>query len=276
MIQQYIIYLRSIRGYSPNTCRAYEHDLRQFVSYIQQHTEGMRWSTITRTEIDKYIIHLRAAGNTAKTTNRALSSISGIYNYFIREGLTKSNPCKYESRAKMAETIPNVIPIEDIVKAYEKAQGLTRTMIGLLATTGIRIQELLDMSWEDIDFENQRIKIHGKGNRERVVITTANVLAPLKKVADELPARGKMFYISQRRARYLLYNAIRPYTRAVKVSPHIIRHSYATELARLGNNAVAISKAMGHKRLDTTQRYINLAEVEQANKSLLNQLTNSI
>ena len=269
MIQQYITYLSSIRGYSPNTCKAYEHDLYQFAQYMRDLGGGARWSTITRTDIDNYIIHLRKQGNACTTTNRALSAISGIYNYFHREGLITENPCKYESRAKIGETIPNTIPLKDIIRAHSKAQGVTKTMLGLLMTTGIRIQELLDMTWEDINFENNSIKIHGKGNRERLVFTTTEVIAPLKRVTEQLPTHGRMFYLSQRTARYMIYDAIRPYTRAPKVSPHIIRHSYATELARLGYNAVQIGKALGHKQLDTTQKYINLAEVETANLHLI-------
>lgn len=272
MIQKYITYLRSIRGYSENTCRAYEHDLRQFAAYIITKKYGARWSTIDRHDIDAYIIYLKEKGNASSTTNRVIASISSLYNYFHRENLLTENPCKFESRAKIGETIPNTIPIKDIVKAYDHARGVTRTMIGLLATTGIRLQEMLDMRWEDIDFSSNSIKIHGKGKRERIVYTTSSVMEPLAQVAKQLPVHGKMFYQSQRKVRYMMYEALRPYTRAEKISPHIIRHSYATELARHGYNAVTISKALGHKRLDTTQRYIDMAQVEIANRNLLNTL----
>lgn len=273
MIDKFIQYIRCIRGYSVNTCRAYEYDLRQFATYLTKHKDGARWSTIDRQTIDEYIIYLREHGAAPATTNRVIASISGIYCYFMREGMLTENPCKFESRAKLEEQIPNTIPMRDLVRAYENARGCTQTMIGLLATTGVRIQELLDMKWEDINFEDNTIRIHGKGHKERIVCSTEKVLRPLREVSREVKASGKMFYICQRRARFLIYEAIRPYTRARQVSPHAIRHSYATDLAKQGANVATIGKALGHKRLDTTQKYIDMAQVESASKSLRNAFT---
>lgn len=272
MIQKFINYIQSIRGYSPNTIRAYEFDLRQFATYITKRKDGARWGNIDRQDIDEYIIYLAKGGAMPATTNRVLSSISSFYNYCIREGLTKSNPCKYESRAKKAETIPDTIPPADIKKAYDNARGVVRTMIGLLATTGMRIGELLSLQWEDVNFEDNSIRIHGKGNKERVVYSTAQVLEPLAHVAGQMSCRGKMFFIKERKARYMIFLAMRPYTRVRKCNPHAIRHTYATELAKTGMNCATIAKILGHKSLETTQRYIDMAQVSSANNRTPNVL----
>ena len=272
MIQKFINYIQSIRGYSPNTIRAYEFDLRQFVAYITKRKDDARWGNIDRQDIDEYIIHLAKGGAMPATTNRVLSSISSFYNYCIREGLTKSNPCKYESRAKKAETLPDTIPPADIKRAYDNARGAVRTMIGLLATTGMRIGELLSLQWEDVNFEDHSIRIHGKGNKERIVYSTAQVLEPLAHVAGQMSCRGRMFFIKERKARYMIFLAMRPYTRVRKCNPHAIRHTYATELAKTGMNCATIAKILGHKSLETTQRYIDMAQVSAANNSTPNVL----
>lgn len=270
MIDNFIQYIRCIKGYSLNTCRAYEFDLRQFASYMTKKKDDARWGSIDRQDIDEYIIYLREQGAAASTTNRVIASISGIYKYFQREGMLTDNPCKFETRAKLPEAIPNTIPMADLFRAYDNAMGVTKTMIGLLSTTGIRIQELLDMKWEDINFEDNTIRIQGKGCKQRVVTTTAKVLEPLREVSKYTNPTGRMFFLCQRRARFLIYEAVRPYTRARQVSPHAIRHSYATELAKQGANVATIGKVLGHKRIDTTQKYIDMAQVETASKSLAN------
>ena len=268
MIEKFIQYLRCIKGYSYNTCRAYEFDVRQFAAWLLTNKDGARWSTIDRQTIDEYIIYLREQGCCASTTNRVLASISAIYRYFEREGMIDYNPTKYETRAKLPETQPNTIPMTDLWRAYEHARGCVRTMLGLLITTGLRIQELLDMQWEDVDFGNNSIKVHGKGQKERMVYTTASILAPLAELAKHSNVHGRMFWMCQRKARFMIYDALRPFTRAKQVSPHAIRHSYATQLAAQGVNVAAISQALGHKHLETTQKYIDMAQVETASKSL--------
>lgn len=112
MIQQYIDYLTSIRGYSINTAKAYGRDLRTFVNWAKANLQDARWSAITRDDIDKYITWQVEQGKAPASTNRHLSAISGIYGYFKRQGYQIDNPCKFESRRKLTKTIPNTIPIE--------------------------------------------------------------------------------------------------------------------------------------------------------------------
>lgn len=261
MIQQFVTYIRDIKGYSEQTATAYEADIRHFARWAQRNINEARWSTIKRADLDKYISEMSQAGLAPATTNRRLSSISAFYNYLRREGRINYNPTQYESRRKQAQTIPNTIPIEDIRKAYENALGVTKLMIGILATTGIRIQELLDTEWQDIDFGESTIRVRGKGGKERKVYTTAKILAPLKAVAELRKQTGRLFYIDQRQARYMIYEALKAYSTARQLSPHAIRHTVATQLAKEGANAMTIAKILGHSKLETTQKYVNMAQV---------------
>lgn len=262
MIKEFKTYLSSIRGYSPQTIAGYCRDLRHFAQWAQQHRPDARWSNITRDDIDTYLKERCAAGMAPATTNRALSSISALYSYMAREGMKVENPCRYESRRKIADTVPNTIPYADLEKAYEHAAGVTRVLLGILITTGMRIGELLAMQWEDIDLTTCRIKVHGKGAKERVVITTKDVLQPL---IDNVPCEkrwGRMFYFTQRTARTMIYDALRNHTNAKQQSPHAIRHTVATHLAQMGVNTVTIAKVLGHNSTETTQRYIDAAAID--------------
>lgn len=267
MIHEFCNYLRSVRGYSANTIRAYESDLRAFSTWAMQNIDGARWSTISRDDLDEFLKHQQEAGLKATTTNRQLASISALYRYFQRQGLLSDNPCKYESRRKQPQTIPATLKPEQIAKAYQRAHGVKKTMLGILATTGIRIQELLDLHYEDIDFETSTIHINGKGSKERMVTTDATVLETLKRVKEDLNAFGRIFYISQRQARYMIYETLAPYCKSIHLNPHTIRHTFATELAKAGENTAAIAKILGHSHIETSQKYINLVEMPKAHYS---------
>jgi len=269
MIQEFSIYLSSVRGYSANTIRAYRADLLAFCKWAKENIEGARWSTITRDDIDAYLEHQVAQGLKATTTNRHLAAISAIYRYFQRQGLRVDNPCQYESRRKTPQTIPATLSAAHIAKAYQRAHGVRKTLLGLLATTGARIQELLDLNFEDIDFEENTLHIRGKGSKERIVRTDAEVLKTLRDIKTQLCAAGRIFYISQRHARYMVYDALAPYCKSKHLNPHTIRHTFATELAKAGVNCAAIARALGHSHLETSQKYINLAEISTAHQGII-------
>lgn len=260
MIQDFLNYLSAIRGYSQNTIMAYRKDLTDFVRWMRQTDSKATWSTITREDIDAYVTYGYNRGLKPATTNRQISSISSLYGYFRRQGLPCDNPCKLESRRKVADTIPNTIPVEDINQAYKHARGATKIMLGLLAATGIRIGELLSLKWEDIDFDSSTLSIMGKGSKGRLVPTTKESLHLLAKIHQDTSGTGTIFHIDQRTARYMIWTALRPYSNAKQLSPHAIRHTFATHQAAHGTNVTTIAHILGHKHLETTQKYIDMTQ----------------
>ena len=228
MLTRFENYLRNIKGYSERTCSEYAKDLKAFALWTKAHKPAARWSTLTRQDIDDYITYRANNGIQPATTNRELASISALYRYFIREGLLTSNPCRYQSRRKQPKRLPNTIPAEDLKAAYDNSFGLVHVWLGLLATTGIRISELLALRWEDIDFKACSLEIMGKGAKERIVYTSPEYLALMRQAYERKPAEGRIFRYSERDARYMLWEALKPYSRAKQLSPHAIRHSFAT------------------------------------------------
>lgn len=186
-----------------------------------------------------------------------------------------SNPCRFQSRRKQAQRLPNTIPAEDLKAAYENTFGLVKVWIGLLATTGIRISELLALRWEDIDFKASSLEIMGKGNKERIVYTAPEYLKELRTAYERKPLEGRIFDYDQRDARFMLYQALKPYSRAKQLSPHAIRHSYATNLAGNGVNVVTIATILGHSHIETTQKYIDLAQMDRKAAASRQTLLNS-
>lgn len=196
------------------------------------------------------------------TTNRELASISALYRFFIREGLLTSNPARFQSRRKVGHHLPNTIPSEDLRKAYAHSVGVVHVWIGLLSTTGIRISELLGLNWEDIDFKACSLEIHGKGNKDRIVYTTSEYLDLMRQAYERNPIEGRIFRYSERDARHMIWEALKPWSRAKQLSPHAIRHTFATSLARQGVNVATIATILGHNRIATTQKYIDMAQMD--------------
>ena len=261
MLHEYAVYLSSVKGYSPNTIRGYIADCREFVTFIKQHTNVERWSEVTRQEIDAWVIQMKEAGLSASTSNRRLAAVAGLYRYFKREGYDVENPCQYESRRKQPERVPSTIAPEQIRQAYKHATGPAKVMIGILASTGIRIAEMLNLTWQDIDFATHQIRIFGKGQKERQVIASNEVISDLDSRRFGTTPKGRIFWLNQRHARHIIYEALHPYCTARQLSPHAIRHTFATELAKSGANVTTIAKILGHSSISTTQKYIDMAQL---------------
>lgn len=265
MINEFTTYLVSIRGLSRNTANAYRKDLKTFVTFIRENEKDARWSTITREHLDKYVIYQTERGLKPATTNRHLAAISSLYDYMKREGYKVENPARYESRRKMVETIPNTIPLEDLKKCIQVADGMIKYIIETLLYTGVRIQECLDIRKSDLDAMNNTIKIHGKGMKERIVYTSPENMEHLIKVSQQYTNEQRVFgYWSQREVRHAIYEVLRPLTTASQVSPHAIRHTFATTMSQAGTNAPTLAKILGHESIKTTQKYIDLGQQRTA------------
>lgn len=262
MLTRFENYLRNIKGYSERTCSEYLKDLKGFAKWAKAYKEDARWSTLTRSDIDDYISMRAKDGIKPSTTNRELAAISALYRFFIREGLMTSNPARFQSRRKVGYHLPNTIPSEDLQAAYANSVGVVHVWIGLLSTTGIRISELLDLKWEDIDFKTCALEINGKGNKDRLVYTTPEYLELMRQAYERHPTEGRIFRYSEREARHMLWEALKPWSRAKQLSPHAIRHSFATSLARQGVNVATIATILGHNRIATTQKYIDMAQMD--------------
>ena len=267
MIKQFTTYLKNIKGYSQNTADAYEADLREFAKYMAAAHRGAKWSTIKQADILEYLSNQATRGLKPATTNRQLSAIRAIYNYFISQDMLKTNPARYIPSRKIEQTEPNTISINDLEKAYKKADGALHTALGLLLETGIRIQELLDIRKYDLR-DNGRIVINGKGAKQRIVVTSPEVSDELRELSKNKRPEQLIFggyYYCQRELRHDIWELLRQTgSHCKQASPHAIRHTFATEIAKQGENVITLAKMLGHNNIRTTQRYIDTAQTETA------------
>lgn len=262
MIREYITYVQNVKGYSPLTVRAYYSDLRHFAAWARENMQDARWSKINREVVELYTMDAARNEQSPATTNRRLASLSGFYKYMKRKGYEVEDPTQYESRRKQAQTLPATIDVENLRAAYKKADGVVKFMLGILITTGMRISEMLALEWEDFNRANLTIKVRGKGSKERIVRTTEEIMKFYDLGNSVKKQSGRMFHYDDRAARYMIHEALKQTCHDKKLSPHIIRHTFATNLAAQGVNATTIQSILGHSHLETTQKYINLAATQ--------------
>ena len=257
LVEAHAIYLRELKGYSTHTVEEYTRDIVDFVRWFREYDQEARWSKVTREVIDDYMIHMSNDMLKPATINRHISALSSIFRFFCRQGLTTVNPTKYESRPKVAKTEPNTINVKDLEKAIENADDETALALTLLYQTGVRAEELLNIRTTDIDYQNLTIRIHGKGNKDRTVFVLPQTVEMIE--AWMKGGTGKLFtYNTTRDLRRDVHEALEPYAKAKQLSPHAIRHTFATEMTNKGMSTITLASLLGHSSVKTTQKYVNM------------------
>lgn len=253
MITTFINYLKCNRGLSENTCKAYSEGLKDFAQYINDNHKGTRWSTVTKQMIDSYVYDLVAEDTAPATIKQHISALRTFYKTCQAMGKNIDNPARFVSTPKLRDELPKTIETEAIKAALSdpKTPAAAKAAIAIIYETGIRLQELLDLRAENIDPKTQSIVIFGKGRKERTVYY------------GELTKKfGRCWHgqeHSQREVRHLIYTALKPYSKAKQLSPHALRHTYASQLLNNGMSITAISKLLGHEHIETTEIYAKLA-----------------
>ena len=251
MIHEYLTYLQNNKGLSANTLIAYNKDLKAFVTWAQP--KGLRWSTITRQNIDEYIGQLEIS---PATTRRKISAIRQLFTWMHHEGLLTQNVARYLQSPKAPEQLPQAADGE-VIERYLALHATTsqretiQAVVALIKDTGLRIQECLDLRITDMSAKAHTIRVTGKGNKERIVYYTDAVIPYLAKVYG----RRDNYLIpvgSQRTIRQMMQAELGTH-------PHAIRHLFATDMINRGASLTAIGHLLGHKSTSTTERYAKVA-----------------
>ena len=255
MITQFIDYLVNNRGYSVNTAAAYSKALHDFARYARGIDCRIRWSSITKGFIDSYVVSLQNRQAARKSIKMHVSALRSFFAWMRGQGLTDLNPARFVSTPKLADTLPAIVEPAIIEKAISGAGPLAAAIIATLYDTGIRLGELISLDTRNVDKKLRAIKITGKGNRERIVFYRERTARLLNRYAEG--KRGQIFSgLSAEDVRFMVYREFDRY--GVNVSPHQLRHSFATGLLRHGVSLEAARQILGHKSITTTQRYLHL------------------
>lgn len=247
------------RGLSELTGKEYRKDLRNIQTWMVTQAKVERWSAITKEQIDDYVNDQVSEGLKPATIKRRISCLRSFFQWAWVQGLQQENPARYVSTPKLEQLVPKTIPTESIQATITDGTIplQTRAMVAVLAETGVRISELLDMRLTDVDKEHRRIVVRGKGSKERSVYYGDMTAAVVSKA--QTVGAGRLFPLCDREARYRIHSALRRHTSAPKASSHIIRHTWATEMLNAGASLSTIQALLGHSSVKTTERYAKVA-----------------
>lgn len=265
MIKEYLEYQKSVKNLSDATIEGYGKDLRIFVEWARQ--RSLTWRTIVETDIDAWLTSMQEAGLKPATRNRRLSSVRNLLAWAHHKGMLNTNAARFCQSAKLNETLPKTIDIENIDKYLSSGKMSTKRiisglLIAIMLETGMRIGEALAIKQEDIDTRNRSIKVFGKGAKERIVYYGQRTEKELRIWLDGREGRLFPETFTQYDYRMMIEEELYPFSG--KMTPHQLRHTFATAMLNRGLPITTLSHLMGHKYVETTQRYARVATTTAA------------
>lgn len=272
-VQSFIDYLRFEKRYSEHTVRSYQDDLSQFTTYLQDQFSVQSIEEITATFIRSWLASLREMDISPRSINRKISTLKSFFKYHLRTGRLTQTPMTNIISPKSGKRLPSFVKEEDLgdlLKALafpDDWKGLNaRMLITLFYCTGMRLSELIQLKAQQVDRSKRSIKILGKGNKERIVPVSAELINLIEAYETE---KGKLFgntaemlLVTEKGKRMYpkyAYLLVKQYLGEIKTlerkSPHVLRHSFATHLTNHGASLNAVKELLGHASLASTQVY---------------------
>ncbi len=276
-MQLFLEYLTVELGLSANTRQAYERDLRLFCK-----TLGFKNSdalvNVSREQITGYMTQLKEKGLAAATIARKLAAIKAFYRFMTAEGYMDANPAEVVEAGTKGIKLPRVLSEDEVVRLLNQpdittAEGFRdRTMLEVLYATGVRVSELINLTLERIDLNMKYIIAFGKGSKERIVplgsVAAEFLQQYLEKVRPKLTHAGRntnivfLAFGGHELTRQRFWQIIRAYGRKANINkaltPHILRHSFATHILDNGADLRSVQELLGHSDISTTQIYTHL------------------
>ena len=281
-IGDFLDYLTYERNVSINTVTAYRDDLESFVSflcddYLTMSRPLLDWRKVDRLSVRSYLAFMARQKLSRSSMARHLSTLRTFFRFLMREELVESNPARTVNTPKREKTLPSVLQIADITLLFEQPDtsddlGLRdRAWLELLCGSGLRISELVGIDIDDVELRGRLVKVRGKGGKERIVpfgSKAEDALRAWLRVRKASPDEEAMFInyrgerITARSVRRLFDRYMRAASLHAGVSPHTLRHSFATHLLNAGADLRAIQELLGHASLSTTQKYTHLNDYQ--------------
>jgi integrase/recombinase XerD len=272
----YLSHLRVERGLSGNTVEAYGRDVNRYLVYLEQNQKSGPESA-SRTMILGYLVHLSQAGIGARSRARALSALKGFYGFLVKEGLMEANPASDVESPKLSTYLPSVLSEDDVDRLLaapdvETPGGLRdRAMLELLYATGMRVSELLNVETAHMNLEAGYIRTRGKGSKERLIPLGDQAVDWIKRyIKDARPALGRnrptshvfLSRLGKKISRQYFWKLVVKYARQAgikkDISPHTLRHSFATHLLTHGADLRSVQMMLGHSDISTTEIYTHI------------------
>ncbi len=272
-ISEYLTYLEVERGLSQNTILAYENDILGFFEYFKNIENP---EEIKRIHFSEYTVHLAENGLLSSSVTRKIASIKGFFRFLAANKEIKTNPSLSVTSPKIPKKLPKVISYEEIEKLLKnRLTTKEKAVFELLYATGLRVSELVNLTVKNVDFKGNIIKTTGKGSKDRIVPMGKKAKEALNQYMKErnllikakLGSKGELDYIFlneklEKISRQWVYNFIKKQGETINktISPHTIRHSFATHLLENGADLRAVQELLGHRSVVTTQLYTHISK----------------
>ncbi len=262
-LQKFLNYLKYQKNFSDHTIKNYDIDIKAFYTFIKK-------QDINTESIRKYLKELYEKKYTNKTISRKVSALKSYFKYLESENIIKENPMSLISNPKIEKTLPNYLNYDDLEKLLnypdqDKKEGLRDALIlEMLYSLGCRVSELANIKVKDIDINDRKILILGKGNKERYVFYGSKCETLLEKylkkeMHEYLLTNKHGNKLNERTIRKIVDDNARKAGLEVHVTPHTLRHTYATHLLNDGADLKSVSDLLGHENLSTTQIYTHVS-----------------
>jgi integrase/recombinase XerC len=271
-LEPFLDYLKFEKRYSQHTLVSYRNDLEQFFSYLASQFEGPALEQVTPMFIRSWLAELKEDEMTSKTINRKISSLKSFFKYQLKTGVLKQTPMTTITSPRIAKRLPAFVEQADMATLFDHVvfsddwKGRTeRLVLKLFYSTGMRLSELIGLKESQVDGSQSQVKVLGKGNKERILPVSKELILDLQAYMSEKPMRidGVLNVFITENGKSLqprsVYAFVRQHLAQVttiqKKSPHILRHSFATHLMNNGADLNAVKELLGHSSLAATQVY---------------------
>ncbi len=271
-VDDFINYILIEKGLSKNTALAYRTDLNTYLKFLED--KKINYETISHLEITDFLWHLKTSNFKPRSIYRMIESIRQFYKFLIAENYIKTDPTVYLTAPKVPIILPDMLTNEEVTKLLNSVSGndnlsiRNRAMLELLYATGLRVSELISLKFSNIDIEECFVKIFGKGNKERLVPFGQKAQLYLKRyLRVRKNTKSEFVFLTRLNkpiSRIEFWRQLKQI--AIKagimknITPHTLRHSFATHLLTGGADIRFVQEMLGHSSISTTQIYTHISQ----------------
>lgn len=276
LLDQYLHYLIVEKGLSKNTIEAYSHGLNRFLNHLKE--KGVHEiKNVSKFDVRAFLLVLRKKGLSGKTIVRNLVSLRTFFRFLIQEGVLEVNPAEEIESPKIAKTLPQILTLREVEQLLEQPNLQTplgirdRAMLEMLYATGMRVSELTRLPINHVNLEGGYVLIYGKGSKERIVPLGSEAMKRVHlylKTSRESLSKGKespFLFINRsgkNMSRQRFWRNIKTYGRGAgirkRITPHLLRHSFASHLLERGADLRSVQMMLGHVDISSTQIYTHV------------------
>ena len=278
-VDRFLNFLSVERGVSANTMAAYRNDLSQLITFLNNELDGFDedWPSITNETLAAYVLNLHHKGYSDATRARKVASARSLFGFLHEEGVVETDPTENLSSPRLGRSLPEALTVEEVERLLDTPDHATpegkrdRAMLELLYASGMRVTELVSLDLDDVDHEQGFVRCFGKGSKERLIPIHPEATRLVKSYVDngrsELATSrtGRATFLNKRGERLtrqgfwlILKNLADKAGIDRRITPHTLRHSFATHLLRGGAPLRHVQELLGHASITTTQVYTHL------------------